>query len=358
MMQLCSSLLCFVILWWTSSCFGAAVDAPNADSAKISSSVATEATGFGENQVKVVATATPRDDAENFSDNRSQKQTDIFSQDVSRDSKVENEAHSNPRPKRSLAPEDTFTPANRRYRRLTWKRRPWGQEVAAEEADLEAPASLKSSYPESGSLLYVVPPSSSSSSSSSSDINTDNKQNSYEQSDSDNKDCSESFPSGDSPFQDAYSSAGGRAAESSGDDQSAADASQPHKRVDRSLSLQTSELLATAGNSIARNIMKRRRGGRMYDVPQIGESRCYDFRSGGCPFVSRNRVRTTTRFPEPEWAQLQKIAIFNFLFLVFLLLCIKMNGEGTGPLYHFNVGACRETASVVVFFRQRRRRFC
>ena len=268
MMQLCSSLLCFVILWWTSSCFGAAVDAPNADSAKM----ATEATGIGigKSTVKVVATAAPRDDAENFSENRSQKQTDIFSQDVFRDSKVETEAHSNPRPKRSLAPEDTFTPANRRYRRLTWKRRPWGQEV---EAGLEAPASQKSSFPESGSLLYVVPPSSSSSSSSptSSDINTDNKQNSFEQSDSDNKDCSESFPSGDSPFQDAYSSAEGRAAELSDNDKSAADASQPHKRVDRSLSLQTSELLASAGNSIARNIMKRRRGGRMYDVPQIGE---------------------------------------------------------------------------------------
>jgi len=31
------------------------------------------------------------------------------------------------------------------------------------------------------------------------------------------------------------------------------------------------DLLASAGQSIARNFMKRRRGGRMYDVPQIGK---------------------------------------------------------------------------------------
>jgi hypothetical protein len=33
------------------------------------------------------------------------------------------------------------------------------------------------------------------------------------------------------------------------------------------------DLLASAGQSLARNFMKRRRGGRMYDVPQIGKCR-------------------------------------------------------------------------------------
>jgi hypothetical protein len=117
----------------------------------------------------------------------------------------------------------------------------------------------QSSFPESGSLIYLV------SSSSSSDINN-NQQNSFQQSDPDKKDCSErKFPSEDSssPFEDAFS------AEEGSPTHVEEPRRQALKRVDRS---STSDMLASAGQNIARNFMKRRRGGRMYDVPQIGES--------------------------------------------------------------------------------------
>jgi len=195
-------------------------------------------------KVKVAEVALEdKEKKENLVETQSGKPTTTqrdISADFFRQTTLKSGAPLNRRPKRSYAPEETFAPADRRYRRLTWKRRPWGEV----DADADVATSLKSSVPDSGSLLYLV--------SSSSDINTDNQKNSFEQkSDSDNKDCSESFTSDLS------------------DDTTSPDASQPLKRVDRSL---TSDLLASAGNSIARNFMKRRRGGRMYDVPQIGES--------------------------------------------------------------------------------------
>jgi hypothetical protein len=168
------------------------------------------------------------------------------------------ETASSRRIRRSLSPFERLRPENGRYRRLTWKRRPWPE---LEDQDLSAKTS---SFPGSGSVIYLV-----------SDID----KNSLQQSDADKKACSDSSPSANTPFQDADNSAAARGShnfvDNSSDDDDDDDGdvgSQPRKRVDRSLSLSTSDLLASAGQSIARNVMKRRRGGRMYDVPQIGES--------------------------------------------------------------------------------------
>jgi hypothetical protein len=198
--------------------------------------------------------------------------------------------------------QEIYSPANRRYRRLigaTWKRRPWRDmakhvsNIDEDEYFLPSPSQQQqqqqqSSFPESGSLIYLV---------SSSDIHNKNNKNSFEESDpqvGERKDCSEETfaSSADSPFQGApsYSSASVHASdgqfvekeseeggnlsppEEQQQHQQGQEQQQPLKRVDRSLSsLSTSDMLASAGQNIARNFMKRRRGGRMYDVPQIGK---------------------------------------------------------------------------------------
>ena len=264
MMQLCSSLLWIVILWWTGTCIGAAVDAPNAGSPKppIRND---EATGLS--KVKVALPASHVTDTE--------KKVELKKEEVELEQEVVAAAgiselvtetkvgDSNPRQKRSLTPADTFTQGHRRYRRLPWKSRAWREE---QDADYES--SPKSSFPESGSssssLIYQIV---------SSDI--DNKEeNSFARSDK-----KDSFLSEDSNFQvDAFKSAPDRAEDEmyvQPGEKSADEVSQPLKRVDRSL---TSDLFAAAGSNLAKNFMKRRRGGRMYDVPQIGEFDNFFFR--------------------------------------------------------------------------------
>jgi hypothetical protein len=264
MMQLCSSLLCIVILWWTSSCFGAAVDAPNAERPKNFAAPETagpdppSAAATGLAKVKAALEVENENFVGSKTTNTLTTTTDNVN-DVFRETKS-GEAILSRRLKRSFAPTETLSPANRRYRRSmgsTWKRRPWRPSTNIDDDYLTSQP--QSSFPESGSLIYLV------SSSSSSDINN-NQQNSFQQSDPDKKDCSErKFPSEDSssPFEDAFS------AEEGSPTHVEEPRRQALKRVDRS---STSDMLASAGQNIARNFMKRRRGGRMYDVPQIGES--------------------------------------------------------------------------------------
>ena len=337
MMQLCR-LFFIPILCWTTSCLGAAVlEPPNAannnnnDNARILYSVA-EAVGANGGQ-DTTTTTTPaeatgplkqvkvsvltgageeekgkvEEKSSNFLENgKSQKDNvvdNLFKEREENTNSLNGEAVLSRRIKRSFAPvQEIYSPANRRYRRLigaTWKRRPW-RDMAKHVSNLDdddyflpSPSQQQqqqtSSYPESGSLIYLVSPS---------DIHNKNNKNSFEESDrreiGARKDCSEETfaSSADSPFQDApsYSSASVQASDEQFVEKESEEGEilsppeqhqqqpqgqehqQPLKRVDRSLSsLSTSDMLASAGQNIARNFMKRRRGGRMYDVPQIGK---------------------------------------------------------------------------------------
>ena len=304
MMQLCS-LVCIVCLWWTSSCFGARVDAPNASSRNFPTRLYPPLTHTREGGESKAATGLAKlkdalaedshqtgvllDPEDNFGSSKATTTTTTHIDNVNsvfRETKPAAAAAATAevvlgrRIKRSYAPvEETYSPASRRYRRLiTWKRRPWGDAVVKridDENDDYFSAMTpqeKSSFQDSGSLIYLV--SSDNNQNNNNNKNINSLQKSEPMGSGDKKDCPETFSSADSsPFQGgAYSDA---PVSDSGKEQFESDVllshEQPVKRVDRSLPLSTSDMLASAGQNIARNFMKRRRGGRMYDVPQIGE---------------------------------------------------------------------------------------